>query len=365
MIALSPSVVRAEPTMAFRGGFKCGQCHVNRTGGGKRNDFGVIYSKTTLPIWKFPSAKLVEKMKNSLGSKTSKDPRESFLGKIGEHISLGGNLRLGNNTTFRGGGARTNNFAINEGNLYLEANLFGELLTFYVDTTLVNTGGGVANREAFALVRGLPLNMYVKAGRFMLPYGIRLFDDTAFTRNRTGFTYAMQDLGVEVGIEPGPFSWIVAVTNGDAGNKQKQITTRGEFVSRHARAGGSFSWNDGSTTTSFRYGPFVGAHYGKFTLLGEWTIIKDQVAGATTTQWAILSEINYLILKGLNLKANYQFLDPNRSVANDFRSRVVTGLEVFPTQFSQVSAFFRWNNGIPQLPAQNDEELFVELHLFF
>lgn len=352
----------AEPYMAFREGLSCSQCHVNMSGGGKRNDFGTIYAKANLPMWNFPSAEMTAKLKKQIASRSSKDPVEGFTGRIGKFISLGGNLRLANNTTFSSPVA--NNFGFNEGNLYVEANLIGDFLTFYLDQTMAPV---VANREMFGLIKGIPGNIYLKGGRFLPPYGIRLLDNTTFTRlgTTTGFNYNSSDVGVEVGFEPGPFSIIGAFTEGDPANKSKQISTTAQFIQRRYRVGASFAYNNGTAANKYVYGFFAGGNYGRFTLLGEIDFVKDQLAAGTTNQIAWFAELDYLIAKGLNLKVNYQWLDPIRAISQNNRTRVVAGLEWFPARFLQTSLFYRLNDSVPQNPAENDDEIFYELHFFF
>ena len=40
--------VSAEPWIALKTGLKCSACHVNRTGGGARNNLGSVYAQTQL-----------------------------------------------------------------------------------------------------------------------------------------------------------------------------------------------------------------------------------------------------------------------------------------------------------------------------
>jgi hypothetical protein len=225
---------QAEPYMAIRGGYKCGQCHVNRTGGGMRTGFGVVYSQTVLPH-KF--LKL---------SRTG----AFFDGKASDKIAFGANLRVSNKTVFgvdrpEGTSQNDNSIDISEGNIYLKLDLINNFLSFYLDETVLPAGA--RNREAFALIHNLPLNSYIKAGRMLLPYGLRILDDNSFIRQKTGYNYANQDIGFEFGLEPGPFSLSVAVTNGTQGasenNIDKQVSFVGSAVFRHFRIGGSFSRN--------------------------------------------------------------------------------------------------------------------------
>jgi hypothetical protein len=363
--------VQGEPHFAVREGYKCSQCHVNITGGGKRNGFGLIYTQTTLPA----TIISFESLQKLAGSLVSPDAGTFVGSRVANFLSLGGDLRVENRTTFESGSGANqvdtrNEFNLTEAELYIEANLLRDFLTFYLDQRL--GPGGSSSREIFGLLR-FPqlLDFYIKGGRMLLPYGWRLFDDSAFIRSRTGINYATPDTGVEFGFQPGRFTLNVAITNGTGGGAEdnlfKQITTRASVVFRHWQVGWSFAYNDAPVARRIMYGPFAGLTFGRLTLLGEVDVIEDRDAetGDTITQVAAFTSLNFLIIRGVNFKFSYEYLDPDTDVASNTRTRLVFGLEPFITQFFQLRLFYRRNESIPQRPSENADELFLEMHIFY
>src|SRR5580693_1280664 len=75
LCVLRAAPVNAEPYLAVQTGYKCNVCHVNPTGAGLRNDFGITYAKLLLPA---------ETLDNAL---------DSWTGKITDRLRVGGDLR--------------------------------------------------------------------------------------------------------------------------------------------------------------------------------------------------------------------------------------------------------------------------------
>lgn len=336
------TAANAEPYISIRTGFKCSQCHVNRTGGGKRTDFGVLYSQTTLYM------KFIQSSKRS----------SFFNGKLAESISVGANLRANDISLFEFESSTgdkadfSNRSRISEANIYFQVDVIPDALTFYVDQTLAPTS---RNREFFGLIQGLPLNSYIKIGQMLLPYGLRLLDDDAFIRNSTNYTYNRSDTGVEVGLEPGSFSLIANLTD-------NQFSLIGSTVFRRFRVGGSFGRNI-RTDNDYVLGIFGGVNFGRFSLLGEGDFIK----AGNIDRFAGLAELNFLIQRGFNFKITYEFFDRNRDVSNDRdgQERITLGVEPFITQFLQAGLFYRINRFIPQNVTQNQDQLILQFHVFF
>ncbi|MFQ5629849.1 MAG: hypothetical protein ACE5I1_13875 [bacterium] len=340
VLFINIKVAYTEPYISVRTGFKCSQCHVNRSGGGKRTSFGVIYAQTNLNMKFLRPA-------NNPGF---------FDGKLGESVSVGANFRADNVSLFSYQSSTgkenesSNDSRISEANIYLQFDVIPDFLSVYADQTLQPN----ANREFFGLVQNLPLKSYLKIGRMLLPFGFRMLDNDAFIRNGSGYTYNRHDTGVEVGLEPGPLSIIANVTD-------TQLSLTGATVFRRFRVGGSFGRNI-NTSGDYVLGAFAGVNFGRFTLLGEGDFIKI----ADVERFAGLAELNFLIRQGLNFKAVYEFFDRDRDIPNDRdgQERITLGVEPFITQFMQVGIFYRINRYIPQNVLLNQDQLTVQFHVF-
>ena len=348
---MAPPVAHAddEPYLAIRTGFRCSKCHTNVTGGGKRTTFGAMFAQARLPM---------------TVARIGDGPY--LYPQVGDFLALGANFRLQSSREFQGENPR-NPIDITQATFFAEFRIVPDRLAIYIDENVAP--GTPRNREAFLLLDGLPGRSYVKAGRFFLPYGFRLLDDGEFIRLRTGFNYSVSDHGVELGLEPGPLSLSVAVTNGTQGaaeeNSSKQVTGLAALVFNQFRVGASASHNQGADARRDVYGAFGGFRLGRFAFLGEVDFINDDPPdGRRGDEIAAFLEANLLVARGWNLKMTYGFLDPDRDIGENARVRVRFGVEPFITQFLQASVFYTLNQDIPQSTADRDQLVF-ELHGFF
>ncbi|UCF18818.1 MAG: hypothetical protein JSU87_12895 [Gemmatimonadota bacterium] len=357
VVATEP--VFGEPYISVRTGLKCSACHVNRTGGGGRNDFGSAWAQTTLPM------KTMSVRSRRLNDWLS----------VGFNFRAVGSLAVSRPESNPSSVPRTQ-AEISEAQVQIEGRFIDNILAFYVDQTV---GPDRAfTREAFGLAewRG-KVPGFAKAGKFLLPYGWRLWDEEALIRSITGFTYATPDIGFELGIEPGPLTWSVAVTNGtqgaSEGNSEKMFTSSAAVVSRHFRVGASGSYNGRTDSKTEVVGAFAGVTAGPVTVLGEADLIFDSFDDAATIdrdQFLAYIEGDVLVRKGVNIKISHGFHQPTASIRDeaintpeDERTRTRVGLEVFPVSFVQVSGYFtRFDNAGD---SDDLDRVSLEAHLHF
>jgi hypothetical protein len=378
LAALWASEALAEPYIAMREGYRCGACHVNRTGGGKRTDFAITHARDLLH---YPSFEFL---------KTLASPIESFDGTINKYVSIGADLRTDATATFqqRGDDGNVKNNVAFRGRLdefeidvdqavgYLEVRLIPERLTFYLDQQFApNTD----TREAWGLLQ-LPWEIYLKGGKMFLPYGLQLQDDDAYIRGgrngsaNTGFDFQQQQPAFEIGWEPELLEAVFAVSNGASGDNNVQVTgtvyslLHDVPVVRNFLLGASASRVDSGYSL---FGFFFGHNLGRFTYIGEVDFLffdDNATGGKTRGAFVHYSEGDYLLFDWLNLKVAFNYADSDGDMsqrANDSENFITFGLEPFLARFLQLRLLYQVANGVEFEPTHNQNVLTAEVHVFF
>lgn len=339
----------AEPYLAVAKGLKCMMCHVSPAGGGKRTPYGNIFLQAEL-------------------SARTLDLGDFWSGDLGKYFAVGGDIRGGWNQIDVPGQAKTSETDLEEFLTYVEIKPLRRYLTLYLDAKLRPDEPFV--REQYVRLSTAGGGWYIQGGKFFLPYGIRIQDDDAFIRQVSGISFNTPDAGWQAGLEQGKWSAQLALSRGTAGGPEldsgKQYSLRVSHVTNKWRLGGSFNYNDSKFGDRQMQNVFAGVRTGRIAWLAELDYIIDD--GAPTGQrslWASLVEANVMLKKGHNLKLTFEYFDPDNDVSEDEQNRMSVVWEVFPIQFLQARVGYRYYDGIPQNPAQNREQLFVELHAAF
>jgi len=358
---LAPVAAHAEPYLAIRSGLKCMACHVNPDGGGKRTEFGATYGQTALASQRLDPA--TGQTVASAGTAPA-----LWTGKLNDQFAIGSDLRATLQSVKVPGSKETLAFSPTRAQIYLEVKPLGERLLLYLDERVAS--GAATNREIYALLWSADHSAYVKAGRIFIPFGLRIEDDTAFIRQVSGVNFNSSDDGVEGGLEIGPWSAAISVTNGAGGgtetNRGKLISSIASYVQPDWRIGLSASVNRNDATDRSMQSVFGGLRLGIVSALASAVYITDE--GTPTGRlkhWASLVEANIEAAKGHNIKLTYEYYDPNLDVSEDQRARYSAVWEYVPFQFTQFRFGARKSDGIPQNNAQNGSEIFLQWHAFF
>lgn len=350
---LSASIASAEPYLAVQNGFKCGQCHVNPTGGGKRNMFGMIYARTQL------AARTVLRDEKDVGWNSS----------VTDWFGVGGDYRGGFKNVDLPNGPDASETTTTKGAVYVEFKAVPNLLTIYFDQQLAP--GSSIERERYVLLTPKHGKYTIKAGQFFLPFGLRLQDDATFVRQRSGINFDTPDDGIELGLELPKFSAQVAATNGTAGagsvSGKSQVSLSASYIRPRWRAGASVNMNRDPLGDRNMQGLFGGFKTGPVTWLGELDFITDDRpgGGSDNKQLATLFEADWLIMKGHNLKFGIEFLDPSNRTGGDRQQRYSVVWEHAPIQLLQVRVGMRMYDGPAVQPFTNRNEAFAEAHAYF
>lgn len=258
-----------------------------------------------------------------------------------------------------------------------------------------------ALREAFVLLHEFPYQAYVKAGRFVPSYGLRLDDHTAFIRRGLDLDQSLMEnrvAGVEVGAAPNyPFvqaSWFQSTAEGekpDAFNPFDTDDGWGGAVNLGYRElgwtlGASYlmrerDLEDGGDRKAWGlYGAFNPWFYRRslpFTYQFEVDRGEYRRGGDTLAQtWLFYQELNWLAGNGVNFLLGHSWEDPDREVRDDEADRIHAGFQVTPV--TGITLDFRLRYLLPrrdesgetafpivsEASGPNGSDFFLQLHLW-
>lgn len=360
-LLLAPAPARSEPYLALRSGAKCVACHVNPSGGGKRTDFGGVYGQTALAAGRIDLG--AGKVVPATDSASASAP---WTGRLSEWLAIGADLRATAQRTRVPGNTETVSFNQTRAQLYVEVKPFGDRVTLYVDERVAP--GKALNREAYALLWFAERSAYLKAGRMFVPFGLRVEDDSALIRQVSGVSFNSTDKGVEGGLELGPWSASLSVTEPVAAGSQsrKLISSIASYVTPDWRAGLSLAGTTSGGADRHMQSVFGGLRTGIVSWLGAVVYVtEDGTPIGRLRQWASLGEANLEFARGHNLKLSYEYHDPDADVRENQRVRYSVVWEYVPFQHTQFRLGARKNSGIPQNRPQNAREWFAQWHAFF
>jgi hypothetical protein len=342
------AAARAEPYLAVQQGYKCGACHVNPTGGGLRNDFGIVFAENVLPMMPLP-----------------KDAPQ-WTGRVGDFVRLGADIRERWTRTDVPGLQSQQGADLEQLRVYGNVDVIPGRLNLLVDESLAP--GNAVVREAYIRYNDPDRGWYAKAGRFYLPFGWRLQDDSAFVRQLSGINMTAPDDGLEFGLDKGDWSAQVDLTNGVANagtGSGQQVTGQVAWVRPRGRLGAAASFTQADAGDRSLFGLFGGLRTGPVAWLAEADYVRDQgYPEGTRSLLAGLAEMDWAITRGQNLKLTAEYFDPDDDVQENEKTRWSLVYELTPIPFVQLRAGCRIYDGIPQNDFDNRRLFFVEVHAF-
>ncbi len=340
----------AEPYLAVQQGFACGQCHVNPTGGGLRNAVGNAIAQGVLPAHHVDTGDLV------------------WTGAINKFLAMGADFRAA--ATWSNDTAVNSAFNTEQARIYLAVSPIPDRVVLYIDQQVAP--GGAYNNEAWAMYRFDADRWYLRAGHFVLPYGLRLQDQQAFVRQVAGINMDSPDDGIELGYRAGAWDAQFAVSNGTGTttggpetDNGKRYTGQVVRIQDRWRVGVGTSYNDSSAERSTSASLFGGLRTGPVSWLAEADAVNTQPSGQTQHHLAAaLLEANWLVRRGANLKLTAEVLNPDRGHGGNMKTRFSVVTEYTPMQYLQLRLGARWLDDHSEQD-QSVNQAFLELHAYF
>ena len=337
----------AEPYIAVQQGLSCGQCHFNPAGSGLRTAVGNAIAQDVLPAHHLDTG------------------HNDWTGAINSFLAVGGDLRADANWS-NAGAARTA-LSLEQVRAYLAVTIVPDRVLLYIDELVAPDSA--LSREAWALYRFGAQRWYLRAGRMVLPYGLRLQDQQAYIRQVSGINMDTTESAMEIGYRQGPWDAQFAVSNGAAGGIEgdsgKQFTAQLVRLMAHWRVGVGLNRNASARQESRATSLFAGLRTGPLAWLAEADLVTGLPGTANEQRVAAaLLEADWRVVPGGNLKFSAEWLDPDRRRSGDRRTRYSVVGEYTPIQFLQLRLGLRSQSDVG--PGGGDlHQGFFQVHAYF
>jgi hypothetical protein len=339
LVLISAPSARALPLYASRLGATCVTCHYDPNGGGIRNAFGFQYEKNRHAL-----------EEEDKWAKFTVDP------KITSWLQIGFDTRVLYVASHTSGysGLQTSTFFPMQGQVNFAVTPIDQLTLVASHGIVVQSPGFPSPyiaRELYALFRGMPENLYIKVGRFRLPFGLRQDDHTSFIRTAQFLPYDSQqdDAGIEVGSVGR--NWFGEASFTDGGEPfAEHAQTFSAKVGRAAKAfqAGASGYHrsaQGTVPTSDRWGLYLSSTRGQFTLLGECAGGTTDLVGPSSTVnlHAAFAELDYRASRGVDFLGKFDYVDQTGGVNTSDR-RYTIELDLNPMPFTEIQLSYRYYN---------------------
>lgn len=358
--------LRSYPRFAAYTGDKCMDCHVNPTGGIMRNFAGSKFAEKNLNMEMF----------RKIAGKTKFDPR------ITKAVSVGGDVRVAQVDNQVPENANYNSFLAMQGDVYLNVEL-NEIVDVFA-TSGIYIPGVETRYEVFGMLHNLPANAFFKAGRFKPNYGIRIVEHRAYQRSSLLGAPYDANTGFEIGISPEWFSLTAGLYNpagleflGRDPHKMFVATTDVDFAfggtDYTLNAGASFLNNPYNTSDSNFTQTITGLQqsygghlrlgfFNRAALIGEVDFEERKTDRPLRRSLYWFGELNIIVIKGLELRSQYEYYDRNRDVEGDHRSRISAGVAAFPFYGFETEIMLRFVDEDDEL---DNDEFQWNFHFYF
>ena len=384
-LALTPKAGKTVPLYAARTGLMCQSCHFDPNGGGPRNEFGFNYAKN----------------RHSLEADTTGEWKDLDLSN---RVSANFPLYFGVNQRFmlladqlqKSKGVDRAGFFNMENAIYTTFQPHPRLTLVY---SRDGFNAGSTTKDAFGMI-GVTPDVYLKAGQFRTPFGLRMDDHTVATRNSfldviggssfLPYDPRKPDQGLEVGGAFGSMFGRVAVLNGgsnplgsDPNHSQAVAAKLGGNLS-HYQGGFSFydNWSDqgpgNGTVRQTRWGYYGLTHAGPLAFLGEVAAGTDQMKNGgdvKTNSLAAWGEADWTPRREYNMRVRVDHLELDRASdktikdLNSFNRYALEG-EWVPVPFAEIRWAFRVIDPVAKRDPSNvelksEKQGFVQFHFSY